>query len=90
MTKFVNLPDNSENYGYRIWDDLEQDYANHWELPLPQTEAEILNKVASDASETGERLLDWAKEYGCYISDNWFSSEEVRQILGEKEDESLI
>jgi hypothetical protein len=64
-TAFVNIPDGEKTFGYRIYDDYEQDYDNIFEeadMNLP--DKDFLLKVVGRLSEVGQSIFDLALDKG--------------------------
>lgn len=83
-TKFVDTHDGTETFGYRIFDDEDQDYVNHWDS-IPKGDMEVL---AQAIEEGGNSLLDYVREFktGLFIGDNWYDWDDIKGIWEELAD----
>ena len=84
LTKFVNMPQGSETFGYRIYDDYGQSYDNTHEC-LIEDDLELLGNVMDSGDETATAILDFLLENakGITINDNWYEWDEIRHLWGD-------
>ncbi len=78
-TKFVDQHDQTETFGYRVFDDEDQDYVNHWD-EIPKEDMKVIELALE---EGGNTLLDYVREFqtGLFIRDNWYDWVDVMHIF---------
>jgi hypothetical protein len=86
-TKFINMADEKESYGYRMYNGNLNTYCNCLEKSdLPEDDLELLAKVKNDPiDDTCESMLEVVEsmEEAIWIGNNMYSWDEVKHIFGE-------
>jgi len=86
-TVFVNHPSGEQTYGYRIFDDYDQDYDNTWES-IPDDDLEILGIVMDTGGKTAMETIDYilSNQCGLFIGNEWYDWEQIKHLFGYDED----
>jgi hypothetical protein len=82
-TKFVNTKQGNATYGFRMYDDEEQEYDNTWSM-IPEDDLDVFKKVLEESDNLGVMamldFLDSNKE-GIYIDSNWYEWEQIEHFF---------
>ena len=81
-TKFVNVRDNSETFGVRVYDDYAQAYDNSWK-EIPDNDMDVLKRVLNLDDIVISEMMSFTKEMenGLYIGDEWHEWEEIKAVF---------
>jgi hypothetical protein len=91
-TKFTDLVDNNETFGWRIFDSYEHLYSNHLDNAdqlFPGKDLELLKVVIAALSEypnfdpTG--MVDFIKLSGIDIDGTWYDANQLKKLFELKE-----
>lgn len=91
-TIFSDLSRDPESYGYRIFDDYDQDYLNTLTPDVLQLESlEFLHYIVKNGftSNNTDELISFAMEHGMYIDDDWFEADEITKCVNGAQDEYI-
>ncbi len=79
-TKFINVRNEKVTFGVRIWDNHNESMIDDW-LSVPASDLDVLRKVVFDSHDNEEIAFIEEAETGCYISDVWYTWEEIKHIF---------
>jgi hypothetical protein len=85
-TKFVDVADGAESFGYRIFDDYEANYDNHWES-TPTDDFDLLEAIYEEDDSDVVNLIDShlnGGNRGMYINDCWYGADELLPRIDER------
>lgn len=83
-TKFTDVRDGTETYGYRIYDNYGSHYDNTLES-IPDDDLELLKIVVENDSDIITDMLNHLNEKGngLEIGNVWYDYSEIKHIIGE-------
>ena len=95
-TEFVNYPQRTVTFGFRMYDWDGKVYDNTWE-EIPDDDLDILRKVCRELPENAVPLSDdevitamldfiWENKTGIYIGDIWYDWEDIKDIITQTQD----
>ena len=82
-TKFVNVKENCETFGFRMYDDNVQTYDNTWDF-IPDDDLDVLTKVILNSNtDLVEEMLDYihSNEIGISIDGEWYDWEQIEHLF---------
>ena len=83
-TEFIDSPQGSVTFGFRMYDWEGKVYDNTWER-IPDDDLDILRKVCEESAddEVVMAMFEyiWENETGIYIGDIWYDWEDIKDIL---------
>jgi len=81
-TIFINHPDGSRAYGYRLYDDYGQTYYNSWES-IPNDDLEILSLALEDCDFVAAAMFGHMIEHGCGLSigDTRYDWDDIKHLF---------
>ena len=75
-------------YGYRLFDECDQTYGNHYEKPIAN-DMDLLQRVINDEDDKTAWLLAYAEADGIYVNSTWYGTKEIAPIFANKGTQSV-
>ncbi len=79
-TKFVNHPQKTETFGYRIYDEYAQVYDNTLES-LPDDDLDLLREAMKSDNVQVTDMIDFAITRGIEINGEWYEWEKISHLF---------
>jgi hypothetical protein len=82
-TKFVNVKENHETFGFRMYDDEGQEYDNTWK-EIPENDLDVLAKVINESKNIQiMSMLDCIDENkeGIFVDSEWYDWEQIKHLF---------
>lgn len=81
-TEFINHPQKSITYGYRMYDDYSQTYYNSWKS-IPDNDLEILRLALKNGDNISQNMFGFILEHGCgiFIGNEWYNWNKIKHLF---------